>query len=704
MKKKPTIEKPKQESAPAEQIEEVRQEHLHFLEVLERVDASIRRSTDLQQVLDDVIATVLSIFESDHAFLVYPCDPNATSFTVPVMHTRPEYPGVQRPDEELPMDEQIRDYSTRVLATSGPVVFREEESRTAPGTVARDFGIRSRMVLAAHPKIGYPWLFGVHQCSHDREWTVQEKRIFKEIGHRIEDALNVLLLLRNLRTSEEQYRLIAENMTDLIAMSDEEGNFAYVSPSYRTVLGYEPDSLLGKPIYELVHGDDLEGIVGLIEERKIDYQPAAARYRMRHRSGQYRWFETHGRVVFDDKGKNKGAVFNTRDITENRRLETELRQAQKMEAIGTLAGGIAHDFNNILGIIMGHSELALHDIPESYAALRNLKEVRKACLRAKDMVGQILAFSRQTEQERKPVRVLPIVEESLRFLRTSIPTTIQIREDLSSARDTILADPTQINQILINLFSNAAHAMRDKGGVIEISVRNARNDRNVQRMDPDLAHKECLLLAVRDTGHGMTPALMDRIFDPYFTTKDQGQGTGMGLSVVHGIVRSHGGTIRVESEPEKGTLFEIAFPLVDEEAAPEETSRPVLPTGTERILFVDDEEALADATRQMLEHLGYEVTAKTSSREALQAFRDQPDRFDLVITDMTMPSMTGGELSEELMRIRPALPIILCTGFSEMITEEEAKRMGIRAYVMKPASIHEIAQTVRRVLDPVEQE
>jgi PAS domain S-box-containing protein len=726
------------------------------------------------------------------------------------------------------MDAEIGSYCRQALTSDDPAVFREDADRPVLGRLSQEFGVRSTMVLALRPRIGKPWMFALHQCSYAREWTLEEQRLFKEIGRRLEDSLSLLLMLRNLRTSEERldlavrgsndglwdwsnvnkqsmwwsprtyemlgydesfvqptfaallekahpedqdavksavrdhlrsqealdvefrlrgrldeyrwirvrgkvvrgdgdqvtrtsgplqditeqklaterlrrseerYRLIADNMTDLVAMSDEEGNFAYVSPSYERVLGYGPDTLLGKPIYELVHRDDLPDILSLIEERRKDFQPAAARYRMRHQNGEYLWFETHGRVIFDEEGRNKGAVFNTRDITENRRLETELRQAHKMEAIGTLAGGIAHDFNNILGIILGNSELAIQDMPESHRARQNLVEVREACERAKDMVARILTFSRRTEHKRKPVRMRRIVEDSLRLLRSSIPTTIEIRARFSNSRDTILADPTQINQILINLCSNASYAMRDTGGVIEIAMRNVEYEQNAPGLDGNPGPGAYLLLAVRDTGRGMAPEVLRRVFDPYFTTKERGQGTGMGLSVVHGIVTSHEGAIRVQSEPGDGTVFEICFPLIEEGGAAEEEVSAALPSGRERILLVDDEAALLDVGQRMLHHLGYQVTTKANSLEALEAFRAEPDGFDVVMTDMTMPLMTGGELARELLQIRPDVSIILCTGFSEVITEERAREMGVRAFVMKPFALREIAQIVRRVLD-----
>ncbi len=401
----------------------------------------------------------------------------------------------------------------------------------------------------------------------------------------------------------------------------------------------------------------------------------------------------------------KGKVEKERKQAEKDRakLEDQLRQSQKMESIGTLAGGIAHEFNNILGIIVGNTELALNDVPEWNQARHNLGEVMKASLRARDVVKQILDFSRQRKQESKPIRITPVWEESLKLLRASIPTTVEILQNFSAHDDTIRGDTAQIRQILMNLCANAAHAMREKGGVLEVSLENIELNQDAPALHPDLTAGNYVLLTVSDTGHGIAPEIVGRIFDPYFTTKKVGEGTGMGLSVALGIVSNHGGAIRVESGRGQGSTFQVFLPLLPEEANLEseveaETIMPLL-KGNERVLFVDDEKALTDLAERVLSHCGYHVTVRTSSVEALEAFRAEPDKFDLVVTDMTMPNMTGMDLSQELLRLRPDISIILCTGFSDMVTEEKAKQMGIKAFVMKPVALRKIAQTIRQVLD-----
>ena len=383
---------------------------------------------------------------------------------------------------------------------------------------------------------------------------------------------------------------------------------------------------------------------------------------------------------------------------ESLRIQAQLQQAQKMEAIGTLAGGIAHDFNNILSAVIGYTEIALADMPEGTSQHRNLQEVLKAGSRARDLVKQILTFSRQSEQELKPLQINQIVRETLKLLRASLPTTIKISQDIQSD-SAVLADPTQVHQVIMNLCTNAAHAMRPKGGQLKIEMSDVVLGGSFIEDHPYLSTGDYIKLRVIDTGHGMEKAILDRIFDPFFTTKERGEGTGMGLAVVLGIVKSHGGTITVESEVGKGSIFSVFLPVIMREVDHEVRIKAPIQTGTERILFIDDEKSLVDLGQQILERLGYKVTIRTSSIEALELFMEQPGKFDLVITDMTMPNMTGDDLAGKLMNIRADIPVILCTGYSERISRERAHRLGIKEFILKPIVMRELAKTVRRVLD-----
>ncbi|MCB2168761.1 MAG: response regulator [Deltaproteobacteria bacterium] len=383
---------------------------------------------------------------------------------------------------------------------------------------------------------------------------------------------------------------------------------------------------------------------------------------------------------------------------EKKDLGRQLRQAQKMEAVGTLAGGIAHDFNNILSAVIGFTEMAMEDAPPDTALTYNMEQVLQAGLRAKHLVQQILAFSRQSEHEMKPVQLDRIIKEACALLRASLPTTIDIRMDIQTDAF-IMGDPTQMHQVLMNLGTNAGHAMRDRGGRLVVILREATIEELREKGLPRMDAEAYLQLVVQDTGQGIPPTIVDRIFDPFFTTKEHTEGTGMGLSVAHGIIKSHGGLIDVESQVGRGTTFHIYLPKIMPRAKAHHHSALPLPSGSERVLLVDDETMLVDMGRQVLTRLGYQVTACTSSVEALQHFQNDPAAFDLVITDMTMPHLTGKELATALLKIKPALPIILCTGFSETITEETAKRIGIKAFILKPIVMSDLAETMRKVLD-----
>ncbi len=383
---------------------------------------------------------------------------------------------------------------------------------------------------------------------------------------------------------------------------------------------------------------------------------------------------------------------------ESLRIQAQLQQAQKMEAIGTLAGGIAHDFNNILSAVIGYTEIVLGDVARGSAREKNLKEVLKAGNRARDLVKQILTFSRQTEQEFKPVQISRIIPETLKLLRASLPTTIQIEQNIHSSA-AVMADSTQIHQVLMNLATNAAHAMRANGGRLVIDLREVDLDQAFIQQHPSLCPGTYLQMSVRDTGHGMGSNVIDRIFDPFYTTKQRGEGTGMGLAVVLGIVKSHGGTITVQSEIGNGSVFDVFLPVINQEVNDMVEPQTPIPTGNEHILFVDDEKALADLGKMILQRLGYTVTIRTSSLEALELFMDQPQEFDLVITDMTMPNMTGDDLARKLMDIRSDIPVILCTGYSERISGEKARQIGIREFILKPIVIRKLATAVRGVLD-----
>jgi PAS domain S-box-containing protein len=419
-----------------------------------------------------------------------------------------------------------------------------------------------------------------------------------------------------------------------------------------------------------------------------------------------RWYINYDRAIKWIDGRYVRLQVAT-DITEIKSLEKErrhteaqLRQAQKMEAIGTLAGGIAHDFNNILSAILGYSELALDDALHDRASASYIREIIRAGSRARDLVYQILTFSRQTETEAKPIQVQPIVKEALKLLLASLPSTIEIQTDIQT-KAIVEADPIQIHQVIMNLCANAGHAMRSQGGTLKVVLTKDTLTNDFTDQYPAMSPGDYLKIAVSDTGPGISPDIREKIFDPYFTTKEKGEGTGMGLAVVQGIVQSCHGAITVGSSPGEGACFNVYLPVIQMTEPVQTETNVVIPGGHEHILFVDDEPPLADLSKQILERMGYRVTIRTSSIEALELFKSHPESFDLVITDMTMPHITGDILTIKLLAMRPDLPVIICTGYSEKITQEMIDRLGIRALILKPIIRDELLLTVRQILDDV---
>ncbi|SHO53850.1 PAS domain-containing hybrid sensor histidine kinase/response regulator, partial [Desulfopila aestuarii] len=656
--------------------------------------------------------------------------------------------------------------------------------------------------------------------------TTRTTELEKEIDERMRAE-------RVIKESEERYRLLAENATDIIWTLGIDMQMTYVSPSVTHLLGFTPEEVMARTVEQIYtpsslervraifthafdkdwHKDSIQsnvlelslickdgnylpvegnfsilysaaghpqGLLSInrnISERKIaeqNYQtlfqemldgfvlheiicdnagtPVDYRFLAVNRAfermtnlkatdvigrtvmdvlpgTERHWIDTYGRVAltgepayFENTSEDLHKHFIVTafrpaqgqfaciftDITDQKKAEVEreylqsqLSYAQKMEAIGTLAGGIAHDFNNILSAMLGYAEMVREDSPEGTMAARDLDQVLIAGHRAKELVKQILAFSRQAETERIPLQPAIIVNEVIKLLRASIPTTIAIEQDIDLQCDLILADPVQVHQILMNLCTNAFHAMEVDGGTLSISLKMKTLSQQELIHESQLLPGNYIQLSVRDTGTGIEPGIQKKIFDPYFTTKELGKGTGMGLAITHGIIKSYGGFITCESQLGEGTVFTINLPVSEESILSQSNFVDSIVAGTERILFIDDEQMLADMGKTMLERLGYKVTVRMSSIEALATFKNQPDAFDLVITDQTMPGMTGSDLARRILQIRPEMPIILCTGFSNQISEEKARLFGIKGFAMKPLAKKDLATLIRKVLNEV---
>jgi len=512
-----------------------------------------------------------------------------------------------------------------------------------------------------------------------------------------------------LKKSEEKYRRLVDNsLVGIYITRDHVVKFC--NRKFAQVFGYhDPEEILGKHMKELVTKECWERLNMDNHKKNLRESKAQAAIPRRYelngtlRNGTIFRIEVFvSPITFQDKPALEGILM---DITgrkqaeeERQKLEDQLRQAQKMESLGTLAGGIAHDFNNILSAIIGYTELTLDIVPEKSKAKSNLERVLAASDRATELIKHILAFSRKSEKERRTIYLNKVVEDVLKLMRSTLPSTIDIRQHILQMKNPVLANKAEIHQVVMNLCTNAGHAMSKKGGVLQIDLKEI----NVENSALGRVHLEPgrhQQLTVSDTGHGMTPETMVRIFEPYFTTKKK-KGTGMGLSVVHGIVKSYGGNITVYSEPGIGTTFHIFLPIAKEREVGADTDHTsVLLPGNEWVLLVDDEPILVEMGRDMMKRMGYHVVTKTSSIEALEVFNAEPQRFDLVISDQTMPNLTGVQLAKEIRKKRADIPIILFSGFSEVIDEDNYKSQGINAFLMKPILEKDLATTIRNVLD-----
>ena len=502
-----------------------------------------------------------------------------------------------------------------------------------------------------------------------------------------------------LRESEKRFRDLSEMLPEIAFETDADMNLSFASKQAFTLFGYSQQEFEdGINALDLLVSEDKERAVDNITKRFRGESFGAIEYRALRKDGSSFPILLHATPIID-QGITKGLRGIIVDLSERKLIEEQLQQSQKMEALGTLSGGIAHEFNNILGIIIGNTELADDDVPEWNPAKDCLEEIRTASLRAKDVVRQIMSFSRKTPAIRKPVRISTIIHESLKLIRATIPANIDIRQEILCKDEMILANPTEINQILMNLCTNSVHAMEEETGILKVRLETTVLENRSAAQYNGLTSGEYVKLTVKDNGSGIAPKIKGLIFDPYFTTKDVGKGLGMGLAIVYGIVKKHDGAIRVNSKVRKGTTVVVLFPVIKETAQIEKEISKDLPRGTERILFVDDEASLVKTIVQMLERQGYEVVGKTSSTEALQLFQEESEKFDLIITDMAMPDMTGDRLAQELIKIRPTIPVIICTGHSDRMDEGKAMKSGIAAYAMKPLVRTDLVNTVRRVLD-----
>jgi PAS domain S-box-containing protein len=588
----------------------------------------------------------------------------------------------------------------RVISKGQPILIQDiEKERKVFSSGWQGYKDGSLLVFPLPDKTGE--IVGVISLHNkiDPPFISQDLKLGKIMASFSSETLRATKAIEATLESEKKLRSVLDASPDPVIVFNVKGEVTYLNPIFTSIFGWAMDELKGRQIDDIFIPDK-----NLSEEKNINEKLMAGKRISGVETSRYTKkrniipVSISGSVYRDTDESIIGSVVNIRDITKQKTLEAQLAHAQKMEAIGTLAGGIAHDFNNILSAIVGSAEMAQFDISPKNPLQKKIKQILTASNRAKDLIRQILTFSRQTPQEQKPVQIDLIAKEALKLLRASLPSTIEIRQNIDIKSSAVLADPTRIHQVLMNLCTNAHHAMREKGGVLEVKMDNIKIDTHIADGYPGLNTGSYLRITVADTGCGIDQDHIKKIFDPYFTTKEKEEGTGLGLAVAHGVIKSYGGTITVESKPEKGTSFNVYLPMVEDSAITVTQDTKPLLRGNERILFVDDEEMLVEIGNQMLSRLGYNVVTKTSSNEALETFRAQPDIFDLVITDMTMPKMSGEVLAKEMMSIRADIPVIICTGFNELDVEKKAGAMGIKAFLIKPLAIRDLSYSIRKVL------
>jgi PAS domain S-box-containing protein len=544
-----------------------------------------------------------------------------------------------------------------------------------------------------------------------RDLTRRVKERTAELTKANEKLYTELLARREaetaLRVTEEKYRGFFEHAVEGTYQSTPEGKYLGVNPALARIYGHASPAAMLAVIGDIAHDIYVDPAMRQRFQELIerDGEVRNLEYQVRRRDGTPIWISENARVARGRRGTPLYYAGTIRDITrrteaeaEAARLGAQLLQAQKMEAIGTLAGGVAHDFNNILGAIIGYTELAQEDVPAGSSAAANLGEVLKAALRAREHVRQILTFSRQSEPERKPVRLTPVVREALSMLRATLPSTVRIESELVAQADHTIAAPAQLHQVLVNLCANAGHAMRERGGTLRVRLENETLPPGARPAGRSLPAGLYLRLAVSDTGHGIPADVIPRVFEPFFTTKPVGEGTGLGLSVVHGIVQGHGGAIAVESAPGLGATFTVWLPA----AGPVQKNDSVHPWKLagcgQRVLLVDDEEMLAALFKEWLRRLGYHASVHTSSLAALTEFQAAPGSFDLVVTDYTMPGLTGLDVARAVRQARPDIPVLLCTGYAEDFNRTQAEAAGIAGFLHKPTGLAQFSQAVAAAL------
>jgi len=704
-------------------LEEERRAHLRALQSLERVDAALRGSPDLDSVAGNVMDVLLDILEVDRAWLTHPCDPDAPYCRIEAERTRPGFAQSPGAGSDVEITEGIRAIHQRALSENGPIADHPDEPEGFAPELRAAHGIQSALMMALHPKVGRPWLFGVHQCAHARVWSEDDRWLLQEAGRRLTDALSALLLFRDVRSSEEHLRLVLDATSDGVWDWDLTTGDVWWSPRLCEFFAADPQDSMRHidHIRGLYHPDHLEKTFALVEEHLAGRtERFESDTLMRGYDGEYRWVRLRaGGVDPGPDGRARRMVGTLTDIAEKvraeeerRKLEEQIQETQKLESLGILAGGIAHDFNNLLMGVLGNASLALAELPVESPARECVEHVETAALRAAELAKQMLAYSGKGRFVVQSLDLSALVEEMRRLLASSISKKATLTCDLERNLPPVEGDATQLRQIVMNLITNASDALEDEAGIIAVRTGSMEAPDGYDAksyIHDSLPPGRCVFVEVADTGCGMDESTRRRIFDPFFTTKVGGR--GLGMAAVLGIVRGHRGALSVYSEPGKGTRIRVVFPCVSgapaaaiepSEAAPHADAEW---RGFGIVLIVDDEQSVRQVAAMTLERRGFTVLQAEDGQAGVDLFREHKDGIVAVVLDMTLPRMSGQEAFERIRAIRPDVPVLLSSGFNEQDAVGRAVGLGLAGFIQKPYRPSELIARLRGVLlgnDPSE--
>jgi len=696
MNKKPTYQELEEKIRQLEQESDHRLRAQKINQAMFKIANAVNSTSDLDELYRSIHRTLSTVIDTTNFYIaLYDAASDGISFAYCVDEVDGSYlPRVGVSRTASLTGEIIRTRRPAMLTKAEIAAWRIRSGLTVPACSLSEIWLGAPL-LVQQKIIG---VMAVQSYTDPALYDQTAMGVMTAVADQVAIAIESKRATDALQESERRFRELAELLPETIFEADTQGNILFANKSGIGQFGYNQEDLAnGLNAYDLLVADDRQRAEASFARALAGEPIGLSEYTACRKNGTAFPVMLLSTAILQDKKTTglRGFIIN---LTEKKILENQLQHAQKMEAIGTLAGGIAHDFNNILAAILGYAEMTLMDAAPDTAIYYNSNQILKASLRAKDLVEQVLSFSRQKDLKKKPIQVGPIIKEAVKLLRATLPTNVAIQTVIAEKIGIVDADPTQIHQIMMNLGANAGQAMGEGGGTMAVQLDEVQLEVGGADSCPDLYPGRYLVWTISDTGSGIPKEIQQRIFEPFFTTKEDGTGTGMGLAVVHGIVKSHGGAITLQSGEVQGATFRIYLPILPYQHSEKDRAAPDIATGTESVLLVDDEHLLTDMGGQMLKRLGYRVTVTNSSVEALEIFRQHPGDFDLVITDMTMPHLTGDILARKLIAVRSDIPIIICTGFNESLTPAKAEAIGIMAFLMKPLKIQELATTIRRVL------